>query len=93
MDDILITGNDPTLIHKFIHDLNFDFALKTLDFINYFLGFEGHHIKVSLLFTRTKYILNFFQQMIMSSTKPNPTPMYSTKKLSLQDSAPFEYPF
>ena len=62
MDDILIIGHNPTLINSFIHDLNFEFALKTLGSINYFLGFEAHHKKVGLLFTQTKHISDLLQQ-------------------------------
>jgi hypothetical protein len=48
VDDILITGNDPTLIQQTITTLNSTFALKSLGSVNYFLGFEASRSSAGL---------------------------------------------
>ena len=40
VDDILVTDSDPIPFRVCIQDLDTHFALKTLGFVNYFLGFE-----------------------------------------------------
>lgn len=40
IDDILLTGEHQSQVKNLVHDLNQQFALKTLSSINYFLGFE-----------------------------------------------------
>ena len=50
VDDILIMGYNSTIIKKAMDDLNKHFALKTLGFVGYFLGFEVHAIMTGLEF-------------------------------------------
>lgn len=40
VDDILNAGDDSALVHQLIKDLHFEFALKTLGSVSYFLSFE-----------------------------------------------------
>lgn len=40
VDDILITGNNSTLVDQIIQRLGSDFALKDLGSLHYFLGIE-----------------------------------------------------
>ena len=51
VDNILITGNNSTLIKKVMDDINKCFALKTLGSVGYFLGFEVHRDKPGILLT------------------------------------------
>lgn len=47
-DDMLVIGSNSSLIQSIIHDLNFEFALKTLGFVSCFLGFEAHSSSAGL---------------------------------------------
>lgn len=40
VDDILITGDDPSLVHHFIQTLSDEFSLKTLGSVSFFLAVE-----------------------------------------------------
>lgn len=55
VDDILLTGNNTSLINTFITELNEQFALIKLGPLNYFLGFEVHRIQVGLHLCQSKY--------------------------------------
>ena len=40
VDDIILTGNDDTMVHKFMQLLAHQFSLKGLGHLSYFLGVE-----------------------------------------------------
>jgi histone deacetylase 1/2 len=57
VDDIIIIGSSKSLIQQLIHKLHFEFSLKDLSKLDYFLGIEVHHdASGSLLLSQTKYI-------------------------------------
>ena len=62
IDDILIMGNNSTIIKKVMDDLNKCFALKTLDFVGYFVGFEVHCDKSGIFLTLSKYIYDILKK-------------------------------
>lgn len=55
LDDILLVGNDMTLIDSLTKHLNDKFALKVLGSLHYFLGFEIVRSKSGLHLNQTKY--------------------------------------
>ena len=65
MDDILITGNDHTIIHSIIKSLQTSFALKDLGVLSYFLGIETTWCNNGLLLSQTKYIHELLQKANM----------------------------
>lgn len=57
VDDILIIGSSPTILHNLISKLHDKFALKKLCMPQYFLGIEVHYQENGLMvLTQTKYI-------------------------------------
>ncbi|RDX76603.1 Copia protein, partial [Mucuna pruriens] len=57
VDDIIITGDQLSLIQHYISKLNTQFALKELGNLEYFLGIEVHHLQNGSLFlSQTKYV-------------------------------------
>jgi len=82
VDDILITGNS-TLPFNSSSNLNQHFALKNLGSLQYFLGVEAHWTSDGgLHLSQTMYILDLLQKTNMISSKPQPTPMLSTSRLT-----------
>lgn len=55
VDDIIITGNNTTLIANTIAGLGSSFAIKDLGSLHYFLGIEVHKVTDGLVLTQTKY--------------------------------------
>ena len=55
VDDIILTGNNPSLISTFIARLNNEFATKDLGQLNYFLGLEVTYTDDGLFLTQAKY--------------------------------------
>ena len=56
MDDILITGNNSELIHRFITLLSLEFKLHDLGHAYYFLGIEVALTNMGLMLSQHKYI-------------------------------------
>lgn len=57
VDDIIITGSSPTVVHDLISKLNKCCALKELSRPDYFLGLEvKHQANGSIIMTQSKYI-------------------------------------
>ena len=84
VDDILITGNSNSAIQRLIHSLSQHFALKDLGTLHYFLGIEATWtLDGGLHLSQTKYIQDLLRKTNMLSSKPQPTPMLSTTRLTI----------
>uniref|UniRef100_A0A3Q7HNA4 Reverse transcriptase Ty1/copia-type domain-containing protein n=1 Tax=Solanum lycopersicum TaxID=4081 RepID=A0A3Q7HNA4_SOLLC len=77
VDDILITGNYPTLVAHVINSLAYTFSLKNLGEVNYFLGIEVKHIPNGIVFSQYIYILEILSDVDMADCKRVTTPMCS----------------
>ena len=88
-DDILITGDSSALIHSVIQAFTSWFALKTLCFISYFLGFQAFRDSRGLYLNHAKYISDLLDKKNMVHAKPSSTPMALGQKLALEDNALF----
>ncbi|KAL5787301.1 hypothetical protein ACOSP7_004250 [Xanthoceras sorbifolium] len=91
-DDILITGNDPSLIQQTIQVLNSKFSLKTLGKVHYFLGFEAFRNSDGLYLTETKYVHDLLVKTSMLNSKSCSTPTCSSVKLPAFSGAAFARP-
>ena len=63
VDDIIITGNDTTVIDHFVTDLAHRFPIKDLGMLTYFLGVEVVHNKNGLRISKKSYIQNLVAQV------------------------------
>ncbi|GFP88646.1 copia protein [Phtheirospermum japonicum] len=87
--DILLEGDDFSEVQQVILLLDKEFSLKNMGRVSYFLGLKAHYEPDGILLNQTKYILGLLQKTRMSQSKPCPCPYNSSKKLFLNDSAPF----
>ena len=92
MDDIIVTGNDDSLLQKFIQQLNRMFSLKDLGDLHHFHGIEVRRDHTGLFLTQTQYIRDILFKFGMSQCKPCPTPMSTGRSISLSDGKPMHDP-
>lgn len=90
VDDILITGDDSAMIHQLIKDLHFQFALKTLGPVSYFLGLEVFRDATGLYLYQHKYIMDLLERTHMLDSSSQPTPMCPSVKLTVDAGVPLE---
>ncbi|KAJ9544231.1 hypothetical protein OSB04_023938 [Centaurea solstitialis] len=55
VDDLILTGNDPQTIQRFVVALHKEFAIKDLGRLSYFLGLEVTYHDDVLFFSQAKY--------------------------------------
>ena len=70
VDDMVLTGTNPTLIKTLITRLSKEFAMKDLGSLHYFLGVEVQHNSQGLFLSQTKYALDLLQRTDMIEAKP-----------------------
>ena len=74
MDDILITGNNKSLIQKVISQLHDKFALKELGNLGYLLGIEVTKNKGGMFLCQKKYAQDLLKKAGLDDCKRRPTP-------------------
>ncbi|KAJ6945155.1 Retrovirus-related Pol polyprotein from transposon RE1 [Populus alba x Populus x berolinensis] len=84
IDDMVLTGNNPSLIKNLITQLSTEFAMKDLGSLHYFLGVEVHHHSHGLFLSQTKYALDLLHCADMVEAKPITTPSVVGHHLSIE---------
>ncbi|CAL8147678.1 unnamed protein product [Prunus armeniaca] len=92
VDNILVTGSDPSCITTLISNLGRQFSMKDLGPANYFLGMEFVRTPSGLSITQTKYVVDLLKRVNMHEAKPVPTPALSGRRLSISDGDPLPDP-
>lgn len=82
VDDLIVTGNSPTHLSKFMDSLSKRFPLKDLDDLSFFLGIEVLHTPKGMLLTQTRYIADLLHRTKMENCNPIATPMCSNTTLN-----------
>jgi Reverse transcriptase (RNA-dependent DNA polymerase) len=62
VDDIIITGNNPSEIDSIKNDLQRNFDIKDLGKLKYFLGIEVAHSSKGLFISQRKYVLDLLKE-------------------------------
>lgn len=75
VDDIILTGNNPSSLTWVLRRLNQEFAMKDLGYIHYFLGIQAHQFPGGLFLNQAKYAHELLERALMQDYKPSPTPM------------------
>ena len=88
VDDLIITGNDPTLVSQIIAKLDSTFSTKDLGTLSFFCGVEVLPTATGLLLSHRKYVVDLLSKHNMLSSKPVSTPLAVGSSLSLRDGSP-----
>lgn len=75
VDDLIIGGNDSTLITHFKEYLNRKFHMKDLGILKYFLGIEVSRNTEGIYLSQQKYALDIISECGLLGSKPIDTPM------------------
>uniref|UniRef100_A0A3Q7IWP7 Reverse transcriptase Ty1/copia-type domain-containing protein n=1 Tax=Solanum lycopersicum TaxID=4081 RepID=A0A3Q7IWP7_SOLLC len=82
VDDIILTASSNALRCSIIALLSYEFAMKNLGRLNYFLGIVVTIHKGGMFLSQRNYTVEIIERAGMSSCKPTLTPIYSKPKLS-----------
>jgi hypothetical protein len=77
VDDMVITGDNPSHLRWLITRLGHEFSIKDLGFLHHFLGIEVHRSTQGLFLCQTRYAKEIIDRASMSGCKPLSTPMPS----------------
>jgi len=93
VDDILVTGSSLVLVQDFIKQLGLNFALKNLGPLHYFLGIEVSWLKNDYIhLSQVNYIKDLLRCTHMVNSKPQPSPMLSSLRLTADESVSVDDP-
>ncbi|KAM2097703.1 hypothetical protein ACFX1R_021210 [Malus domestica] len=79
VNDILVSGPDPSVFDLFIKNLGSLFPVKDLSPLHYFLGLKVQRSQQGLFLYQGKYLLDLLQKTKMEGAKPCCTPLGTTK--------------
>uniref|UniRef100_A0A2N9HRT6 Uncharacterized protein n=1 Tax=Fagus sylvatica TaxID=28930 RepID=A0A2N9HRT6_FAGSY len=82
VDDIIITGNNSSLLDSFTRKLHSEFATKDLGSLSYFLGLEASPTPDGLFLSQLKYARDILTRAQLLDSKPVYTPMVVSQHLS-----------
>jgi len=82
VDDVVLTGNDLTLIIEVKQYLHHHFRIKDIGELKYFLGFEVARSHRGLVLNQRKYCLEILSEFGLTACKPVDTPSTPTVKLN-----------
>ncbi|XP_050136174.1 uncharacterized mitochondrial protein AtMg00810-like [Malus sylvestris] len=92
VDDIIITGNAPTLISDVISALTKEFDIKDLGPLHFFLGIQIISQNDGLVLSQAKYVKDLLTKTAMLDSKPCSTPCLPYNRLVLDDGQPYNNP-
>ncbi|XP_071714802.1 uncharacterized mitochondrial protein AtMg00810-like [Rutidosis leptorrhynchoides] len=91
VDDIILTGNNASLVRHFLTRLHQEFVITDLGKLNYFLGLEVSYHASSLFLCQSKYAYDILARAKLLDLKPISTPL-STSKYFTTQGIPFSDP-
>ncbi|KAG7558923.1 Ribonuclease H-like superfamily [Arabidopsis thaliana x Arabidopsis arenosa] len=92
VDDLVICGNDASVIAKFKAYLSQCFKMKDLGPLKYFLGIEVARNPEGIFLSQRKYCLDVIEECGLSGSRPADTPLEQNHKLASSTSPVFPEP-
>jgi hypothetical protein len=83
VDDIIIANSSSSAVDSLLAKLRFDFPLKDLGTLSYFMGIEVTKMGTGICLTQNKYTSYLLKRAGMLACKPAPTPLATSNKLSV----------
>ena len=90
VDDLVLTGNDPSICASFKQYLNQCFYIKDLRPLKYFLGIEVARNSQGLFLCQRKYALDIIEECGLLGCKPTESPMEVNHNLAMATGAPLQ---
>jgi len=87
VDDILLMGSNFAMLYHLIQLMSFEFRLRDLGIVHYFLGIEFQSTCMGLMLHQYKYIIDILTRAGMTSCKPVDTPVSYLKVTILLDNS------
>lgn len=81
VDDIIVTGNDPLVLQKFITRTYLEFAIKDLGRLNYLLGLEVSYTSNGLFVGQAKYAHDILKRIDLLESKSVSIPLAAGETL------------
>lgn len=81
VDDIILTGNNSSILASFTSKLNYEFATKDLGPLSYFIGLEATTTSNGLFICQLEYARDILTRAQLLDSKPVRTPMVVLQKL------------
>ena len=75
VDDMVLTGNNQTLIQRLLKDLSKQFHMKDMGPLSYFLGIQAQFTPTGLFLNQEKYVADLLEAAGMLDCAPMPTPL------------------
>lgn len=85
VDDIISTSSHDEVVTWLLKDLSSEFALNDLGDLHFFLGTEVKKNVDALHLSVEKYATDLLTRVGLQGSKPSPTPLSSTEKLSFAE--------
>lgn len=85
VDDMLMKGNDPLMVHNFNVDMEKMFEITNLGHINYFLVMDVHQRENGIFLSQSKYAWNVLKKFKIDTKKSISTSFVVNFKISKDD--------
>ncbi|XP_020696070.2 uncharacterized protein LOC110109374 [Dendrobium catenatum] len=92
IDDILLTGNSPTEIHKLLSNLHVSFQMRNLGNLSQFLGIQSLTTMNNIILHQQSYAKAIIQHAGMETAKPVATPISFKITLTPTSHEPYAHP-
>jgi len=75
VDDLLVTGSNPTTVEQLKHQIHLTFGIKDLGLLHYFLGIEATSVKGGILLSQKKFATDLLTDTGFLHSKATSTPL------------------